>query len=339
MRVLLFIYFVLLFSSFASAQENTVLLSTFSTGFGSVSGDSSAIQGSAGQIFVGDVGGDSTSTGSGFFAGFAATNTTVSLSIATGWNLISVPATVSDYQKSMLFGTAVSEAFTYNNGYVSSSTLANGIGYWLKFDADQIASVAGTRRDLDTISVVTGWNMIGSISDTVGVAGIGSISPGIVTSSFFEYIGSYISASQIEPGKGYWVKVNQDGKLILSASGLAHPSNRIRIVPTQERPPAPPNGEKNSKNPTIPVEFSLGQNFPNPFNPSTTIEFAIATPVFTSLKIYDVLGRDISTVVSERLEPGIYRRVWNGVNAGSGLYFYKLTAGSFTSVKKLLLIK
>lgn len=329
---------ILSFSSLVVAQESVITSSTFTTGYGVVSGDSSTVQGVAGQIFVGDVGGDSTSTGSGFFAGFSSTNSTVYFSFATGWNLISVPMTVSDYQRAALFPTAVSEAFTFSNGYISSPTLVNGIGYWLKFDGDQITSVAGTRRDRDTVDVSTGWNMIGSISDTVAAASITSIPPGLITSSFFEYSGSYISAGQIEPGKGYWVKVNQDGKLILSASGLAHPSSKIRILPSQERPPAPPNRETSSDR-INPVEFSLGQNFPNPFNPATTIEFTIAKPVFTSLKIYDVLGREVATLVSERLEPGSYRRVWNGVSAGSGLYFYKLAAGSFTSVKKLLLIK
>src|SRR5262249_6574421 len=136
-------------------------------------------------------------------------------------------------QKSVLFGTAVSEAFRYSNGYVASATLTNGVGYWLKFDANQGASIVGTRRDRDTIDVSTGWNMIGSISDTVSAGGISSNPPGLVTSSFFEYSGSYIAAAQIVPGKGYWVKVNQDGKLILSSSAAA-PVTRIRIVPTEE---------------------------------------------------------------------------------------------------------
>ncbi|HTK82915.1 MAG TPA: T9SS type A sorting domain-containing protein [Bacteroidota bacterium] len=321
----------------AAAQQSQIVLSTFSTGYAEMSGATASSQATAGQMFIGGAGSDSFSVGGGFIAGFNSANAVVSLSLVSGWNLVSVPVTVSDYQKSVVFATAVSDAFKYNNSYVASSTLANGIGYWLKFEGDQSATIAGARRERDTIVVMTGWNMIGSISDTIGMAGIVSIPPGITTSSFFGYNGSYIAATQIEPGKGYWVKVNQDGKLILSASGLAEPSARIRIIPTAENPPSPPDAE--IKDRVIPAEFALKQNYPNPFNPTTTIEFDIANPVITSLRIYDILGVEVATLTNERLEPGTYRRVWNAANTGSGVYFYKLTAGSFTSVRKFLLIK
>jgi hypothetical protein len=89
----------------------------------------------------------------------------------------------------------------------------------------------------------------------------------------------------------------------------------------------------------IPVEFSLKQNYPNPFNPSTTISFDIPTKSFVTLKIYDLIGREIAILASEELSAGSYTRIWNAGRFASGIYFYRLQAGSFINTKKLLLLK
>jgi hypothetical protein len=89
----------------------------------------------------------------------------------------------------------------------------------------------------------------------------------------------------------------------------------------------------------IPVEFSLKQNYPNPFNPSTTILFDIPVKSFVTLKIYDLIGREIATLASEELSAGSYTRIWNAGRFATGIYFYRLQAGSFINTKKLLLIK
>ena len=91
-----------------------------------------------------------------------------------------------------------------------------------------------------------------------------------------------------------------------------------------------------------PWTFHLDQNYPNPFNPTTNFQFAI--PDFSgggavSLKVYDLLGREIATVVNEKLPAGTYTRQWNARNISSGVYFYRLKAGSFVSTKKLTLLK
>jgi hypothetical protein len=88
-----------------------------------------------------------------------------------------------------------------------------------------------------------------------------------------------------------------------------------------------------------PKEFSLSQNYPNPFNPSTAISFNLPSRTFVSLRIYDALGREVSILVSEELSAGIYVQEWNASNLPSGVYFYRLQAGSFVNTKKLLLIK
>ncbi len=88
-----------------------------------------------------------------------------------------------------------------------------------------------------------------------------------------------------------------------------------------------------------PHSFSLYQNYPNPFNPSTNIEYRIPNTEFVTLEVYDVLGREVAALVNERKLPGTYDVEWNASSLSSGVYFYRLQAGSFTETKKLLLIK
>lgn len=92
-------------------------------------------------------------------------------------------------------------------------------------------------------------------------------------------------------------------------------------------------------NTTVPVSYSLYQNYPNPFNPNTNIEFEIPKTSFVSLKIYDINGREVETLINETLSAGLYRVTIEAQNYNSGVYFYKLTSGAFTQTKKMILIK
>ena len=88
-----------------------------------------------------------------------------------------------------------------------------------------------------------------------------------------------------------------------------------------------------------PANFALEQNYPNPFNPVTNFRFSIADVQFVELKVFDLLGREVTTVVSERKPAGTYTAQWNATRFASGAYFYRLQAGSFSDTKKLLLLK
>jgi hypothetical protein len=93
-----------------------------------------------------------------------------------------------------------------------------------------------------------------------------------------------------------------------------------------------------------PKAFTLLQNYPNPFNPSTAISYAVPKTSTVYVRVYDILGRLVKTLVNAQLSPGNYATVWNGMNdegqrVGSGIYFYTLEAGSFRTMKKMLLLK
>jgi hypothetical protein len=91
--------------------------------------------------------------------------------------------------------------------------------------------------------------------------------------------------------------------------------------------------------PGVPETYALEQNYPNPFNPSTVINYSIPTAGFVSLKVYDLLGQEIATLVSEDHQPGNYSVDFSATDLANGAYFYRITAGSFTDVKKMVLMK
>ena len=95
----------------------------------------------------------------------------------------------------------------------------------------------------------------------------------------------------------------------------------------------------NIQSTVIPEKIELYQNYPNPFNPSTTIKFSIPVTLNTTLKIYNILGKEVKTLVSEKLSPGSYEVNWNASEISSGVYFYSLNAGGLVETRKLMLVK
>ena len=94
-----------------------------------------------------------------------------------------------------------------------------------------------------------------------------------------------------------------------------------------------------SENQNHPLEYKLYSNYPNPFNPSTTIRYSIPEASFTSIKIYDVIGNEVSSLVNENKPAGLYDVQFNASDLSSGIYFYTIQAGSFKETKKMILLK
>ncbi len=89
----------------------------------------------------------------------------------------------------------------------------------------------------------------------------------------------------------------------------------------------------------LPLEYSLDQNYPNPFNPTTTIRYSIPEDNFVSIKLFDILGNEVLTLVNEQRQAGRYEMLFNASNIASGVYYYQINSGSFTQTRKLMLMK
>jgi hypothetical protein len=119
---------------------------------------------------------------------------------------------------------------------------------------------------------------------------------------------------------------------------LADTNNYTNIVITKVNG-APPGKMKLNVNNSKPVEYSLNQNYPNPFNPNTIIRYSIPNDGLVILKVYDILGRELETLVNETKQSGEYDVSFSGHNLASGVYIYRLTSGTYTQTKKMQFIK
>lgn len=356
---------------------------------------------------------------------------TSTFSTSTGWNLVSVPLIVDDFRKNVLFPSAVSPAYAFNNQYVTKDTLENGVGYWLKFNNDNEHILSGQNLETFTINLRQGWNLIGVVNGTVPVSSLVTNPPNIIQGQIYGYQNGYVPVTQLHKGKAYWVKSSQSGTLTMNSSFAKESSeeyisgnlifingdgqkSQLRIENSQglseyELPPVPPtnvfdvrfendhfnsfvenekliylsgvvipfkikliddksiykiedliNGkivnEILSKSNEVIINqsvdkikikkldkpvytFNLSQNFPNPFNPSTFITFTLPDRMNVKLKVYDVLGNEIATLVSSELNEGKHTIKFDASELSSGIYFYKLITDKFTDVKKMILMK
>jgi hypothetical protein len=137
-----------------------------------------------------------------------------------GWNLISLPLTIPDRRKAVIYPVGTSDAFAFSrtSGYVKKDTLKYNTGYLMKFDEPLTVALAGARRTRDTVSVTSNWSLIGTISDPIPASNVIQIPAGILRSPFYSYDGSFTLTDTLWPGRGYWVKSGSSGKLILSST-------------------------------------------------------------------------------------------------------------------------
>ncbi|MBK7254286.1 MAG: T9SS type A sorting domain-containing protein [Ignavibacteria bacterium] len=169
----------------------------------------------------------------------------------------------------------------------------------------------------DGCSIVAGGSSVlyryqnHTVNDTVGA--IGNVQPGYVVASIFSdpryYVSDFRNVLSATIG---WVVAN--GGLI---TGFSNPSVTN----------------------LIPDNFSLKQNYPNPFNPSTVISYSIPKSGLVTLKVYDVLGKEVASLINEVKTSGSYEYQFNGTNLSSGVYFYRLESGNFSDTKKMFLLK
>ena len=139
----------------------------------------------------------------------------VPVAMDDGWQIVSVPVTPPDPRAVSLFPSAGSALYAYDAGYVGRDSLELGSGYWVRFTTPGVLTISGEPVTRDTIDVSPGWNLVGSISSPVAAAAVLSLPPGIIAFPFYAFQGSYISADTLTPGKGYWIRCTDGGKIIL----------------------------------------------------------------------------------------------------------------------------
>ena len=374
------------------------------------------------------------------------------------WNMIGLPLIVEDNSCETLFrnfedGTL----YSYNGNYVQEDCLIIGNGYWLKFINSGISTIIGLPISDLTINLSEGWNMFSGISYPVNVFNIQDPDSIIISNTLYGYDNGYVIPTQIEPGRGYWVRASAAGDITLSVTrkmvstikfvDRTINANTITFtneeggtntlyfgvdVPEDERlnyslPPVPPpaggfdvrfagnlniaeesgiievsnspmpltisydiSNKDNEENywvlvnkatgeeyvlegsgdikvtgniegfelnkyslsvesdiSDLPTEFMLYPSYPNPFNPNTTIKYAVPDPSKVRISVFDILGREVTELCNENKQPGYHKVVWNASRYASGIYFIQMIAsqdndkraGNYVKTFKISLIK
>jgi predicted esterase len=268
------------------------------------------------------------------------------------WNLVSLPVIPSTDSLPLRSSGAQSNPFSYSLliGYLECPTIKVGKGYWIKFSDSASIELSGYARYADSVDLDEGWNLIGSLSIPIAARNIVSGSDGLAISNLFGYTNNYYIADTMFPGKGYWVKANKRGRILLSDGLSAMLTKGIQTFIPMDLPPLPPNDEDNGLS-NMPALFNLSQNYPNPFNPITTIGFTLPLDARVTLKVYDVLGQEVATLLNrEEMDEGDQKIDFDASHLASGLYFYSIsiegivsedgvTGQGYFAVKKMVLVK
>ncbi len=292
--------------------------------------------------------------------------------VNAGWNLVgSVDHTIPAPSG----GVIVSNFYGYGNGYYPATSLDPGKGYWVKTNASGMINLNSTASpktravDFETFNNFTVRDGLGRAQTLYFAENLDKRMsldryemPPVLPSGYFdlrfasnrilETYRSNLQAAVEYPiaissaeypltvswdikdskEKQFMLGVVQDGKTVsdirMSNKGTAEIPNATASLVL-----------KVSSEAELPKEFSLSQNYPNPFNPATSIRYALPKAVHVTLKVFDILGREVKTLVNEDQEAG-YRTVnFDASSFVSGVYFYKIEAETFIDVKKMVVVK
>lgn len=141
----------------------------------------------------------------------------ITQAVKVGWNLLSLPLAESTSAFDVYTNTA-SNPFIYQGGYTAVDSLTHGPGFWMKFTADQSFTLFGKGNFLNSIPVQSGWNIVGGLSTPIPVDSVTTDPEGIIGTNFYYFDDGYFTADTLKPGRGYWVKTNQAGSIILRAN-------------------------------------------------------------------------------------------------------------------------
>jgi hypothetical protein len=300
------------------------------------------------------------------------------VSVSAGWNLVGSMGVSIDtsYVSAVPYGNLETGFFGYNNGYANVSTLVPGSGYWVKvaqsgtlilnaqhaaprthpaallspaFSSLTLQDAAGHAQSLYFRSGSDGGSresrfemppappagvFDARFADQTIAKIVDPSSPGDFAISVHGATGALQVSVNVQPAeRGAWVLADAETKHLLGGKqslAIANPGKLSLVLNAAAGAPR---------------AFALAQNYPNPFNPSTNVQYDVAAPSHVTMKIVDVLGREVATLVDREMPAGRYTQVWNADNYAAGVYYVSLLARSesgaelFRTVKKLMLVK
>jgi len=158
-------------------------------------------------------------------------------SITSGWNMLSLPIDVTNNNYLTLFPGAIpGTLFRYTGGYISTETMNNSSGYWLKFPMQQVSQVCGLDRTESVVTLNAGWNMIGGPNCNVPLSSVTDPGGILIPGTLYGYSGSYSTSTSINGTKGYWVKANGSGTITISCGNVVDKNEEIlsKIIKSTE---------------------------------------------------------------------------------------------------------
>lgn len=303
---------------------------------------------------------------------------TTRVAVQEGWNLIgSVSYPLLANTVTAEGTTIISQFYRYRNGYLQSDTLKPLMGYWVKVSGNGVLKLDASAEMSKTLSLNSRLNEMNVliISDADGneqplyfgtskhldqryyelppLPPRGVFDARFASGMMLELADEKISKNipiqlssakvpvritwKIKEMKTATLKI-ENKEIPLTADGSVEISDISKVIALQLSP---------AQNSEVPQEFALYQNYPNPFNPSTTMRFDLAADAIVTLKVYNILGQEVATVIDNKVyKAGRYVEQFSNSNLASGVYFYRLTtmntsntAMLFHSVKKMVLIR
>jgi hypothetical protein len=228
-------------------------------------------------------------------------------------------------QYGQLFKCFVQRSYKSGRGKIISVS-KDGLNDQYTFVTNQSTSLWDTKDQCKpafyaVVQVGLGYNALDSL-----IKYASSLTQGTYTTVTWSNLTAALSAGRTARDQNYSVTVSADAALTKAKDDLTAAINGL----SQSVSSVPGN---------VPTIFALLQNYPNPFNPTTSFEFQVASSEFVTLKIFDVLGREVATLVNEVRPAGVYTVRWDATSLPSGAYYYRLQAGLYVESKKLVLMK
>ncbi len=274
-----------------------------------------------------------------------------------GWYLISLPLFPEDDHVSALFPTAIAAFGWGGTNYIPVSTMEPTKGYWILLPGAATVKVRGCTPLISyTKNYKMGWHLIGATMGTnLPFANPDDVPDNSVIAAFYwdgvGYVRVYPPGTGLLNEKvGYWLGVIKACDVTIP--GLP-PLMQTEASPEEiqafqktfgAEPPPPPYISSVNEEILLPARNELSENYPNPFNPVTTIKFSLAQTGFTELIIYNVMGQPVRTLLSSELAAGAHEINWDGRNQqgeilSGGVYIYQIKTRGYNETRKMMLLK